>query len=104
MERVERTLAWIGLGLLNGVAVGTIAAILFGWTTVGCSADGAEAVNDALPFGAILGGMIGVIGGAVCEARSLRMRPFVLTAATALILGCCLLSAHGMSGALRQPH
>jgi hypothetical protein len=36
MNRVERTLAWIDLGVLNGLAVGTIAAILFGWTTVGC--------------------------------------------------------------------
>ena len=50
MTKLRRTLAWIGLGVVNGAAVGTILAVLFGWTTVGCNGDGAEAVNDALPF------------------------------------------------------
>ena len=100
MSRVSRTLAWIGLGVVNGAAVGVILAILFGWFTVGCNGDGHEAVNDALPFGAILGSMIGLIGGVVGDFQGMKMRPFVLSGVAACVLAVCLYFCHGLFDAL----
>jgi hypothetical protein len=71
MEKTLRTLGWVVLGLADGVALGAVLGLCCSWFFAGCNSP-VEDVQDNVRYGAILGGMLGVIGGAICEARRLR--------------------------------
>jgi hypothetical protein len=78
MSNLRRTLSWIFVGTVNGVTLGAVLGLCFGWFTVGCNVPGNESAFEGAVFGAILGGMIGVLTGAVCEARNLSPRRMLL--------------------------
>src|SRR5690349_246612 len=90
MSKVPRTLGLIALGLVNGVTIGALLGLCFGWSTVGCNAPGNEAALEGARYGAILGGMVGVIGAAVVEARGMKLPRVGCLITVPAILALCM--------------
>jgi uncharacterized membrane protein len=76
MVKTFQTLCWVVLGLLDGMALGAILALCFCWFLVGCDSP-AEDANDYMRYGAILGGMLGVIAALILETRRVPKRRIV---------------------------
>jgi hypothetical protein len=89
LPKLRRTLGWIFVGTVNGMVIGAILGLCFGWFTVGCNVPGNEAAGEAAIYGAILGGIIGVLTGCVCEARG-RSPQRLMTVTVVVVVGSIL--------------